>query len=309
MKKIFVLPEDVFCHIVIFLSFAEYMDLSLTFPFLVSQSFLDKCFMTRVQRYARCVSQYDSYFYVPVESVCVRPQMLSKKLKVTYTSFDPFVYMTLTQRMLLQHVHDFEDMFPCRQHFPYFVATDDTKVVVCVGSLFYTCGHVTLNSVLDVMDSCGIWYEGRVVHREENRVKIRFLGWSSKWDAWYDLTSPCLAPRYTFTTPWRDSIHVGDDIEYKAHTRWFRAHVVECDRTHLHIRYRHDEIVIVSRTSEHLAPVGMHSPPFVYRTTYFCINHTQWKKSRHGSHQPLYFITYLRTKTSTLSTDVHFTKC
>jgi hypothetical protein len=212
--------------------------------------------------------------------------------------------MTVTQRILLQNVFAFEDMFPSRLAFPYLVTSDNKKIVVCVGSLFYNHRHVTTNSVLDVMDSCGIWYEGRVIEITENRIKIRFLGWSSKWDAWYDVASPCLAPHHTFTSSWRDSIGVGDDIEYKAHTRWFRAHVVVCDSTHLHIRYRQDEIVIVCRVSERLGPVGVHSPPFVYRTEFFCLNHAQWKKSHDLSHPPLYFITYPHAKTSTLSTEI-----
>ena len=154
------------------------------------------------------------------------------------------------------------------------------------------------------MDSCGIWYEGRVVEISDTRVKIRFLGWSSKWDVVYDMTSACLAPHRTFTSPWRDSIRVGDEIEYRVQTRWFRAHVVRCDSTHVHITYRAEHVVIVSRDSERLAPFGMHIPPFVYRKTHFCLNHPQWKKSQHGSHQSLYFITFPHIKASTLSTEM-----
>uniref|UniRef100_A0A7S2W2S4 Ubiquitinyl hydrolase 1 n=1 Tax=Rhizochromulina marina TaxID=1034831 RepID=A0A7S2W2S4_9STRA len=70
-----------------------------------------------------------------------------------------------------------------------------------------------VGALLDALDSDKRWFESQVVDVEEDRVKIHYLGWSSKWDAWVPRGSPDLLPLHSRTTMWRQELGKGDDIE------------------------------------------------------------------------------------------------
>eukprot|EP01047_Picozoa_sp_COSAG01_P134324 COSAG01_NODE_64445_length_276_cov_0.881356_1_plen_66_part_01 len=47
----------------------------------------------------------------------------------------------------------------------------------------------------DALDGFNEWFQAKVLEVEDNqRVKIHFQGWPSKWDEWMPVTSDRLAP-------------------------------------------------------------------------------------------------------------------
>eukprot|EP01083_Nonionella_stella_P002778 7975_1 len=62
---------------------------------------------------------------------------------------------------------------------------------------------LNLNSSVDIIDTTGVWYSGKVcgLAREGRRVKVHYLSYSKTWDEWLDLPSARLATGGTRVRP------------------------------------------------------------------------------------------------------------
>jgi len=111
--------------------------------------------------------------------------------------------------------------------------------------------RLRVGDFVDARDSSGRWYEAVVRSVDAHKVKVHYVGWSSKWDAWIPKSneeedredvavalsrqdgrvggeSPP-APLWSKTPRWRDDIEVGDVVEVREavspadRPRWFQA--------------------------------------------------------------------------------------
>ena len=63
----------------------------------------------------------------------------------------------------------------------------------------YVGNKVVVDSLLDCLDCDQKWYVGQVVEIRDAVVRIRFDGWSDKWNEWIVFKSTRLAPLHTYT--------------------------------------------------------------------------------------------------------------
>ncbi|CAM9807718.1 unnamed protein product, partial [Hapterophycus canaliculatus] len=72
-----------------------------------------------------------------------------------------------------------------------------------------------IGSKLDVKDTVEKWCEAEVtaVDREAGKVFISYTYWSPKWDDWFSIDSPCLAPAGTRTYQPGGPLRVGHRVE------------------------------------------------------------------------------------------------
>ena len=91
-----------------------------------------------------------------------------------------------------------------------------------------------LNQRIDAQDTEKTWYEAKIIDLNETRVKVHYMGWTSKWDAWHDRTALTLAPLHSEVTNWRD-FRVNDRVEYavkvegRSFPNWRMAKVIVVD--------------------------------------------------------------------------------
>ena len=45
------------------------------------------------------------------------------------------------------------------------------------------------------------WIIGTIIETKQNQIKINYLGYTNRWDMWFDKTSQHLAPLNTHTLP------------------------------------------------------------------------------------------------------------
>ena len=103
---------------------------------------------------------------------------------------------------------------------------------------------------VDAQDGTRTWYEAQVREVDDDRVKVHYFGWASRWDGWIrrypsqkdasgeDITPPpdgCSrgvlppAPFHSRTRPWRQLVAVGDEVEVRevgslpSRPRWYRG--------------------------------------------------------------------------------------
>ena len=69
----------------------------------------------------------------------------------------------------------------------------------------------------DEVDACNFaksWFDAVVVDTTEDKVKVHFRGWTSKWDEWFARTSDLVQPLLSRTEDWRD-LKPGDLVEVR----------------------------------------------------------------------------------------------
>lgn len=138
-----------------------------------------------------------------------------------------------------------------------------------------------LDDRLDAQDSDRKWFESIVVEVNEadDKLKIHFRGWASKWDSWFKRSSVKLQPRFTKVKDFRD-FRVNDKIEYKHHRRWFEATVTEvkADRTEVKLKSKTAGVAgeWVEWDSEMMCALGTHCAK--HKVT----NYYDFRKSRAG---------------------------
>ncbi|CAM9660983.1 unnamed protein product, partial [Scytosiphon promiscuus] len=89
---------------------------------------------------------------------------------------------------------------------------------------------LNIGSKLDAKDTVEKWCEAEVtaVDREAGKVFISYTYWSSKWDEWFDIDSPCLAPAGTKTYQPGGPLRLGHRVEaLDENEQWLEAEVVE----------------------------------------------------------------------------------
>ncbi|KAJ8608288.1 hypothetical protein CTAYLR_010380 [Chrysophaeum taylorii] len=128
--------------------------------------------------------------------------------------------------------------------------------------------------VVDAKDSEGRWFDSVIVDVGENkqdRVKVHFKGWSTKWDAWldrYDETS--IQKLFTHTDDWR-RLRVNDPCEVRSEERdkalWYEAVVVAV---------LDDDVVEVKTQT----PSGSNTRTLSTSSEYLCKMGTHIKKPR-----------------------------
>jgi hypothetical protein len=86
---------------------------------------------------------------------------------------------------------------------------------------------------LDAKDQEGNWYDSRVVavNPLERKIKVHYMGWESRWDAWasLDAIDLSIAPLFSKVTNWRD-FRANDKVEMKVNGKWHLAAVERVDR-------------------------------------------------------------------------------
>lgn len=107
---------------------------------------------------------------------------------------------------------------------------------------------------IDAQDSEMKWYDSRIVDFEpgfstathlpdifkgtaEDKLRVHFMGWESRFDMWYMRSSIRMQPVFTKTRNWRD-FRVNDKMEMRVNARWFAGNVEEVDRTEFKIKVR-----------------------------------------------------------------------
>lgn len=110
------------------------------------------------------------------------------------------------------------------------------------------CNRIQVGDFIDAPDKCGKWYEAIVREETEDLVKVHYIGWGSRWDAWirrFDqscyptdfqhLPGPP-APLWSRSSRWRCNAKVGSDVEVReaaslaVRPKWFPAKIVALGR-------------------------------------------------------------------------------
>ncbi|OQS04141.1 ubiquitin-specific protease [Thraustotheca clavata] len=67
---------------------------------------------------------------------------------------------------------------------------------------------------VDAQDKQDDWFESKIVEVDENKVKVHFCSWHSKFDEVIDIDSEKLARLHSHTPQWREGIKEGDELDY-----------------------------------------------------------------------------------------------
>jgi hypothetical protein len=163
-----------------------------------------------------------------------------------------------------------------------------------MGELFYDpVVKAELGMEVDAMDEEGIWYDARLVEIVNQKVRVHFFGWSSKWDIWYSLGVPMLAPSRTFTKPWREHLKVGTRVQFRYafhNIRWFDGVICGINGYAVDVMGIEDNprAVTIDRYSENLCQEGLHGSKH-YRSRFFCLHHKQWRTNVETKNRPHVF--------------------
>ena len=103
---------------------------------------------------------------------------------------------------------------------------------------------------VDAQDNTRTWYEAQIREVHDDKVKVHYFGWASRWDGWIrrypaekdvsgkettPLPKGCMrgvsapAPLHSRTQPWRGLVKVSDEIEVRdvsslpSRPKWFRG--------------------------------------------------------------------------------------
>ena len=88
-------------------------------------------------------------------------------------------------------------------------------------------------SLIDACDGDNMWYEARVesVNSINNKISVRFLGWSRKWNATLSRSSDRIAPRNSKVPDWRRTLATGKCVEVSSDSStWCTAVVARVER-------------------------------------------------------------------------------
>jgi hypothetical protein len=66
---------------------------------------------------------------------------------------------------------------------------------------------------IDAMDGDDMWYEATIIACDKKSLTVRFMGWSSKWNAVFLRKSPRIAPRNSKVPNWRKTLKCGKGVE------------------------------------------------------------------------------------------------
>ena len=72
--------------------------------------------------------------------------------------------------------------------------------------------ELKLGQLIDAQDTETAWYEAKVVELGETQIKVHYMGWTSKWDAWHSRDADTIAQLHTHVSNWRD-FRVNDKVE------------------------------------------------------------------------------------------------
>lgn len=119
---------------------------------------------------------------------------------------------------------------------------------------------------VDVMDSTGYWWNGRMEAMREDSILYHFDGWDKKWDQWYPVDTLHVAPLHSIVKDWKCRLSVGDRLDFKKTTNqhWFTGSVLE--REEGCVKVRNEEHVTheeewVEWESERVMFAGAHTYP------------------------------------------------
>ena len=103
---------------------------------------------------------------------------------------------------------------------------------------------------IDAQDNARTWYEAQIREVHDDKVKVHYFGWASRWDGWIrrypaeknaageevtPVPAGCMrgvsapAPLHSRALPWRELVKVGDEIEVReasslpSRAKWFRG--------------------------------------------------------------------------------------
>jgi len=232
-----------------------------------------------------------SHVYQPCTVLRFFPQPLIKKFKVLYSTDSG------QEAFLVRDMSSFERHFvsknnPCA--YPRLVKSNPPTYDM--GELFYEpIVRAELGMKIDAMDNQGIWYDARIVEIDNEKVRVHFHGWSSKWDIWYSLGVPMLAPSRTFTKPWREYLTVGTRVQFRyafPNNRWFDGVICGINGYAVDVMGIDDEnprMVTIDRYSESLCQEGVHGSKH-YRSSFFCLHHTRWRTNVASKNRPHVFL-------------------
>ena len=84
------------------------------------------------------------------------------------------------------------------------------------------------HDAIDAMDGDDMWYEAKIITCDKKSVTVRFMGWSSKWNAVFLRTSSRIAPRNSKVPNWRKTLKPGKGVEVSGDSSTWCSAVV-CD--------------------------------------------------------------------------------
>jgi hypothetical protein len=85
---------------------------------------------------------------------------------------------------------------------------------------------------INALDIDNVWYEALIVGDDfKKSIKIRFMGWSEKWDCWYTRDSERISEKYSKVPNWRPFLKCGMNIEISNnHERWALGTIKKIDK-------------------------------------------------------------------------------
>ena len=108
----------------------------------------------------------------------------------------------------------------------------------------YNWQHIlNVGDYIDCYDTeSAIWREAIVIKKKHSRnepleptLKIHFISWNNKWDQWFYIKTNYIAKYHTKTIPWKNTLCVGDYIEYTRRynlehsvtTFWYKGQIIK----------------------------------------------------------------------------------
>ena len=69
------------------------------------------------------------------------------------------------------------------------------------------------NDIINAIDEDNLWYEAKVLEVDKKYIKVRFRGWSEKWNKTFEINSEKISKRYKKVPDWINALEICSPIE------------------------------------------------------------------------------------------------
>jgi len=205
---------------------------------------------------------YDFNFYFKVWT----PIVLSE-LKMTSTSIHIHGRTVRSQKLFEDTVFSLKEFFErysMVETIPYISLekSSDLNTCIFVGRRKKEYFPKEIGGDVDAMDHDGRWWNAVILDTDRKGLyHVHYRGWASEWDAWVDQS--CLAPLFSRRKKWKETLRVGDEIEYKVYRKWYHGRIAEKSSTCVDLQCVINPDKALKRvdlSSDDIMPLGTHVP-------------------------------------------------
>jgi len=84
-----------------------------------------------------------------------------------------------------------------------------------------------IGDIVDASDEDGIFFEAKVIDKDEQFIEVAYAGWSERWNSKIEIGSKRIKLANSIIPEWRSKIKLYDIVEIYFSTKWFSASVID----------------------------------------------------------------------------------